>query len=72
MVPTGSGGNTIGLAEKLTMGAVPVPLMGITWSGKPVIFTVRFAVRVPAAVGVNTMLISHFCAAATGPVQVLV
>ena len=61
------------VGERLTAGAVPVPVRLTLW-GLPVALSVRVtaAVRVPLAVGVKVTLIVQLAPAATLEPQVLV
>jgi hypothetical protein len=72
VVPTGSGGKA-GDADKLTAGAVPVPIK-LTTCGLPLALSVsvRLPERAPAAVGVNATSITQLLLAASGALIVQV
>ena len=72
VVPTGSDGKT-GDADKLTAGAVPVPIK-LTTCGLPLALSVsvRLPERAPAAVGVNARSITQLLLVATGALIVQV
>lgn len=71
VVPTGSDGK-VGGADKLTVGAVPVPLKLTVW-GLPLALSLKFseALRVPVADGANVTLTAQVPLGVTvAPVQV--
>jgi len=65
--------NTRLVGERVTAGAMPVPVRGTVY-GLPAALsaTLTLAVRVPLAVGVKTTLIEHEAPAATDDPQVFV
>jgi hypothetical protein len=69
-VPTSWLGNISAVGEKLTAGAIPVPVRA-TLCAPRLSVNVTEAVRVPDTEGVNTMLIVQFAPAASTEPQVL-
>jgi hypothetical protein len=61
VVPVAWTPNESDVGDRVTAGAVPVPVIGTACIGMlPPKFKVSVPVRIPAAVGVKTTLMSHF------------